>query len=102
MPGTKLSFVLFILLAFQLSFLSTQAQSKKRLRELEKVKQEQQGDEEAAKKEAKERHLSIQSKQTLKEMKKYERQSKRVNKNQRGSFWSRKFGNRSGRVRKRR
>lgn len=101
MNRTKLSFVLFLLFLFILPASSVHAQSRKRLRELEKVGQEQQGDEESAKNEAMERHLSIQSKQTRKEMKKYAKQSKRVNKNQRQPFFSRVFQKRSGRVRKR-
>ena len=102
MPGTKLSFVLFISFVFVLSLSEASAQSRQRLRELEKTKQEQRAEEQAAIDAAKKRHQSIQTKQTRKEMKKYERQSRRVNKNQRQPFWKRWFGrSKQGRVRKR-
>jgi Flp pilus assembly protein TadB len=68
-----------------------EAQSKKRLRELENKEQERQAEEAAAEREAQERHLSIQSKQTRKEMKRYKKMSKRVNNNRKESFVKRWF-----------
>lgn len=66
-------------------FLITQgnAQSRKRLRELEKMEQSHQVDEAAAEAEARQRHMDIQSKQTKKEMKRYKKMSKRYNNNKR-------------------
>ena len=49
------------------------AQSRKRLRELEKMEEQHEVDEDEARNEAKSRHMSIQSKQTRKEMKRYKR-----------------------------
>ncbi|GAB4383473.1 MAG: hypothetical protein Kow0075_15600 [Salibacteraceae bacterium] len=63
-----------------------QAQSRIRLRELEKMQETHEQDEEQAREEARKRHLSIQSKQTLREMKRYEKMSKRHNKNKRPLF----------------
>jgi hypothetical protein len=65
------------------------AQSRKRLRELDQMEKSHEEEEAAAEEEAKARHLSIQSKQTKKEMKRYKKMSKRVNTNRRDPFYKR-------------
>ena len=67
------------------------AQSRKRLKELEKTEERQQEEAQAAEEEGRNRHMDIQSKQTRKEMKRYRKQSKRYNKNKREPFYKRWF-----------
>lgn len=67
------------------------AQSRQRLRELEKKEQERQAEADAKENEAMERHLSIQSKRTRKEMKRYKKQSKRYNRNRKEPFFKKWF-----------
>jgi hypothetical protein len=68
-----------------------EAQSRKRLKELEKTEERQQEEASAAEEEGRQRHMDIQSKQTRKEMKRYRKQSKRYNKNRREPFYKRWF-----------
>ena len=68
-----------------------EAQSRKRLKELERTEQQRAAEDDAAANEAKQRHLDIQSKQTRKEMKRYEKMSKRHNTNRREPFFKKWF-----------
>lgn len=86
MTNLKLTTVLFILIGV-LSFPSkSEAQSRKRLKELEKVEESQEAEKENAGDEGAERHMSIQSKRTRKEMKRYKKLNKNYNKNRRPLF----------------
>jgi hypothetical protein len=58
-------------------------QSRKRLRELEKMEQSHEAEEDTNNEEGKKRHESIQSKQTRKEMKRYLKLNKNYNNNRR-------------------
>ncbi|GAB5539580.1 MAG: hypothetical protein Salg2KO_16830 [Salibacteraceae bacterium] len=65
---------------------SADAQSRKRLRELEKMEESHEVDEAQAQEEGRARHMSIQSKRTRKEMKRYKKLNKRYNKNRKPLF----------------
>lgn len=60
-----------------------QSQSRKRLRELDKMEKSHETEEETNNEEGKKRHESIQSKQTRKEMKHYRKLNKNYNNNRR-------------------
>ena len=64
---------------------------KQREKELGQKEEDRAAEQEAADAEAKERFMSIQSKSTRKEMKRYKKMSKRVNKNRRDPFFTRVF-----------
>tara|TARA_B110000046_G_scaffold16866_1_gene16088 strand:- start:6 stop:296 length:291 start_codon:yes stop_codon:yes gene_type:complete len=63
-----------------------EAQSRKRLRELEKMEDTHEEDEDQMNEEGKKQHMSIQSKSTRKQMKRYQRMNKRHNKNRKPLF----------------
>jgi len=82
----------FLFLVISLAFpLTTEAQSRKRLKELEKTEERQQSEQMAAEEEARQRHMDIQSKQTKKEMKRYKKMSKRHNNNRKEPFYKKWF-----------
>jgi hypothetical protein len=66
-----------------------QAQSRKRLRELDKKEAQRNAEEEASNDAAKKRHLDIQSKSTRKEMRRLKKMSERHNTNRRAPIWKR-------------
>jgi len=81
-----------LLLAFFIFFFlpnNVQAQSRKRLRELDKKEAQQNAEEDASNEAAKKRHLEIQSKSTRKEMRRLKKMSQRHNTNRRAPFWKR-------------
>lgn len=78
-------FLIVVVLSFAAP-ITSQAQSRKRLKELEKMEETHEVDEKAASKEDKKRHMSIQSKNTRKEMKRYQKMNKRHNKNRKPLF----------------
>jgi Ni/Co efflux regulator RcnB len=82
---------LLVLLISFLAVNSIEAQSRQRLRELENKEQDRQAEQQAAEEEGRQRHKDIQSKQTRKEMKRYEKQSKRYNNNRKEPFWKKWF-----------
>ena len=90
---TNLHFKTFLLIVSLLLFNLSEgtAQSKKRLKELERVEQDRNAEEASKSDEAKKRHKDIQSKQTLKEMKKYKKMSKNNNNNRREPFFKKWF-----------
>ena len=90
---TNLHFKTFLLIVSLLLFNLSEgaAQSKKRLKELERVEQDRNAEEASKSDEAKKRHRDIQSKQTRKEMKKYKKMSKRHNTNRKEPFFKKWF-----------
>lgn len=82
---------LILLIVVLMSVGEANAQSRKRLKELERVEQDRNAEEQSKSDEAKKRHLDIQSKQTKKEMKKYKKMSKRHNTNRREPFFKKWF-----------
>jgi hypothetical protein len=82
---------ILILTLVLLSAYDSEAQSRKRLRELDQMEKGHEAEEESAEAEAKQRHLDIQSKQTRKEMKNYQKMSKRYNTNRREPFYKKWF-----------
>ena len=86
MTNLKLTGVLFILIGLLSLPSNAEAQSRKRLRELEKVGESQEAEKEDAGEEGKARHMSIQSKRTRKEMKRYKKMNKNYNKNRKPLF----------------
>ena len=64
---------------------------KQREKELGQKEDDRAAEQSAADDEAKERFMSLQSKSTQKEMKRYKKRSKRVNKNRREPFFKRIF-----------
>lgn len=77
---------LLMLAGFLTTATSAHTQSRKRLRELEKVEEKHEEDAEADNSEALARHMNIQSKSTKKEMKRYKKLSKQHNTNRRPLF----------------
>lgn len=82
----RVVFVSFIFLGLMLSNLDSKAQSRKRLRELEKMEESHEAEEETSNAEGIARHMSIQTKKTRKEMKRYKKLNKQYNKNKRPLF----------------
>ncbi|MEZ4720559.1 MAG: hypothetical protein R2813_01625 [Flavobacteriales bacterium] len=84
MTNLHLTMALTFLILF--STVGASAQSRKRLRELEKMEKSHEEEADADNSEAIERHLSIQTKKTRKEMKRYKKLSKQYNNNKRPLF----------------
>ncbi|NQV53460.1 MAG: hypothetical protein HQ500_09775 [Flavobacteriales bacterium] len=80
-----------VLLISLLAVNTVEAQSRQRLKELENTEQDRQAEEQAAEEEGRQRHMDLQSKQTRKEMKGYQKQSKRYNNNRKEPFWKKWF-----------
>jgi hypothetical protein len=78
-----ISFVLFCLMVCGFD---SNAQSRKRLRELEKMEESHETEEETSNAEGIARHMSIQHKKTRKEMKRYKKLNKQYNNNKRPLF----------------
>jgi len=81
-----------LLLTFFIFFFlpnNVQAQSRKRLRELDNKEAQRNAEEEAANKAALKKHMDIQSKSTRKEMRRLKKMSQRHNTNRRAPFWKR-------------
>ena len=97
----KILIIRSILLSAFLLFLlndSVLAQSRQRLRELEKKEQQRNEEEQQSNEAGKKRHYNIQSKSTKKEMKRLKKISRRHNTNRKAPFWKRmKFGKRKRR-----
>lgn len=91
MTNLIIRIVLFLVFTTALGVQNSEAQSRKRLKELEKTEERQQDEQAAAQEEGRQRHMDIQSKRTKKEMKRNKRRSKRYNKNRREPFWKRWF-----------
>lgn len=79
-----------LLIATTTEALAQSRHVRKRERELAGKKEDRAADQAAAEKEGRERHLSIQSKQTRKEMKANAKRSRRYNDNKRNLFRKRK------------
>lgn len=86
MTNLRVNAVLFSLIVCMAFPNLTEAQSRKRLRELEETKENQEAEAQAAEDAGRERHLDIQSKQTRKEMRRYRKLSKQYNNNRKPLF----------------
>lgn len=91
MTNLRFTGILFIAIFVFIGINEVNAQSRKRLRELEKTEQSRADEERAATEAAKKRHMDIQSKQTRKEMKQYRKKNKRLNNNRREPFYKKWF-----------
>lgn len=87
----KLIFRILLLTALSLFVLPDNgyAQSRKRLKELEKMEAEHEAEADEGNEAGIKRHMDIQSKRTRKEMKKMKKRSDRYNNNKRTPFWKR-------------